>query len=98
MYDRCSSLFQSILPRFKRFFDLDESRLDIQNDKSHTQVTVMLCISELYARNVLNLSIRLRQTHNTHFLILAFISSLREAYSRDYAMHNVVSVDELPLQ
>lgn len=90
----CLTLFQTILPRSERLSNLDESSISILSDQEHSFTAALLCIPQYYVRDFLKLPIRLAQLD----IIDLFLTSLREAYSTDYQIYDLISLGNLSLQ
>lgn len=94
LHDECLILFQTILPRSERSSDLNESNITILSDLEHSKTAALLCIPQYYVKDFLKLPIRLSQLD----IIDPFLNALRDAYSTDYGMHDLVSLGNMPLQ
>ena len=90
----CPTLFEAVLPRSERSSNPNESHIPILSDDEHSQTAALLCIPQYYVRDFLHLPIRLSQLD----IIDPFLVSLRDAYSTDYNLHDLVSLGSLPLQ
>ena len=90
----CPTLFQTILPRSERSSNLDKSSMLILPDSEHSQTAALLCIPQYYVRDVLRFLIRLAQLD----AVDPFLNALRDAYSTDYKIHDLISFGNLPLQ
>ena len=94
LHSDCPSLFQTILPRSERLSNLDGCDISILSDEEHSQTAALLCIPQYYVGDFLKFPIRLGQLD----IIDPFLNALRDAYSMDYKMQDLVSLGNLPLQ
>lgn len=94
LHSDCPTLFQTILPRSERSSNLNESDISILPDQEHSYTAALLCIPQYYVKDFLKLPTRL-----AHLDIMnSFLNDLRDAYSTDYQMQDLVSLGNLPLQ
>lgn len=94
LYEKCSTVFRSILLRSDQIFMIEKSNIFILKDSRHLKSAALQCISWNYVRDELSLLIRLHHLFNHD----SFLMFLRDAYSIDYDMHHVVASEIISLQ
>ncbi|KAI9747998.1 MAG: hypothetical protein M4579_007339 [Chaenotheca gracillima] len=94
LHRSCPSVFKAILPPSEYLEESDESKLGLMSDNIHQDPTAIGCIPTNFARDTLDLPIRL----NHRRVDDPFVASLIKAYDIDYGIRHVVELGRLPLQ